>query len=40
MQFPTYYFTIDGTERKATDACEEYLALLIQMVAKFKSDIG
>jgi hypothetical protein len=32
------YFTIDGTERKATDACEEYLALLEQMVAKFKAE--
>jgi len=35
MQLPTYYFTIDGTERKVTEACGEYLALLKQMVEKF-----
>jgi hypothetical protein len=35
---PTYNFTIDGTDRKATDACGEYLALLEQMVAAFKAD--
>src|SRR5262245_10589613 len=28
MQMPTYSFTIAGTERKATEACGEYLALL------------
>jgi hypothetical protein len=33
-----YYFTIDGTDRKVTEACWEYLALLEQMVAKFKAD--
>jgi len=33
-----YYFTINGTERKVTEACEEYLGLLKQMVAKFKAD--
>jgi hypothetical protein len=25
---PAYFFTVEGTERKATDACAEYLALL------------
>ena len=34
---PAYYFTIDGVERKATEACDEYLALLQQMVAAFKA---
>jgi hypothetical protein len=34
---PTCYFTIGGTERKATEACREYLALLDRMVAAFKS---
>jgi hypothetical protein len=38
IQTPTYNFTIDGSERKATDACGDYLALLEQMVAKFKAD--
>jgi hypothetical protein len=38
MQVPGYYFTIDGIERKATEACAEYLRLLEKMVAKFKSD--
>jgi hypothetical protein len=33
---PTYNFTIDGTERKATEACTEYLALLKRMVEKFE----
>ena len=33
---PTYNFTIDGTERKATEACAEYLALLKRMVEKFE----
>jgi hypothetical protein len=32
---PTYNFTITGIERKATEACGEYLALLEQMVAGF-----
>jgi len=40
MQVPTYNFTIDGTERKVTEACGEYLALLKQMVAKFKADLS
>ena len=35
---PTYNFTIDGTERKATEACAEYLALLKQMVEQFEAD--
>lgn len=33
---PTYNFTIDRTERKATEACAEYLALLKRMVEKFE----
>jgi hypothetical protein len=35
---PTYSFTIDGTERKAVDACAQYLGLLKQMVGKFEAD--
>jgi hypothetical protein len=35
---PAYCFTVDGTDRKVTEACEEYLALLERMVAKFKAD--
>ena len=35
---PTYAFTVGGTERKATEACAEYLALLDQMVQKFKAE--
>jgi hypothetical protein len=35
---PTYAFTIAGTDRKATEACAEYLALLDQMVEKFKAE--
>jgi hypothetical protein len=35
---PAYDFTIDGVDRKATDACREYLELLDRMVAKFKAD--
>jgi len=38
IQTPAYNFTIEGTERKATDACEEYLALLGRMLATFKAD--
>jgi hypothetical protein len=30
------YFLIEGTERKATEACAEYLTLLEQMVAALK----
>jgi hypothetical protein len=35
---PTYAFTIAGTDRKATEACAEYLTLLHQMVEKFKDE--
>jgi hypothetical protein len=35
---PWGYFTIWETERKATDACDEYVALLEQMVTRFKAD--
>ena len=35
---PAYNFTIDGVERKATDACAEYLTLLERMLAEFKAD--
>jgi hypothetical protein len=35
---PTYFFRIEGTERKATDVCAEYLALLKRMVTQFKAD--
>jgi hypothetical protein len=34
---PAYSFTIAGIERKATEACAEYLALLARMVAEFKA---
>jgi hypothetical protein len=37
IRLAAYYFTIDGVERKATEACGEYLALLEQMVAAFKA---
>jgi hypothetical protein len=35
---PIYNFTIDGTERKVTEACDAYLALLRQMVAQCVAD--
>jgi len=35
---PTYNFTIHGVERKATEACAAYLALLQLMVVKFEAD--
>ncbi len=35
---PEYYVTIRGVERKATEACAEYLGLLDRMVATFKAD--
>jgi hypothetical protein len=35
---PSYSFTIEGAERIATEACEEYLELLERMVAEFKAD--
>jgi hypothetical protein len=34
----TYTFTINGTDRRATDACREYLALLQRMVAQCEAD--
>jgi hypothetical protein len=37
IRLTAYYFTIDGVERKATDACGEYLALLEHMVADFRT---
>jgi hypothetical protein len=38
IQKPTYYVTIDGAERSATEACAAYLALLQRMVAEFEAD--
>jgi hypothetical protein len=35
---PTYSFSIDGVDRKVTEASAEYLALLRQMVAQFEAD--
>jgi hypothetical protein len=35
---PTYNFTVDGVERKATEACGEYLVLLERMLKKFEAD--
>jgi len=35
---PTYYVTIDGAERTATEACAAYLALLQRMVAQCEAD--
>lgn len=35
---PTYSFTIDGANCKATEACREYLALLRRMVSQFETD--
>jgi hypothetical protein len=34
---PTYTFLIGGTERKVTDACSDYLALLTKMVTEFEA---
>jgi len=34
---PAYSFTIDGNDRKATEACREYIDLLAQMVDQFKA---
>jgi hypothetical protein len=34
---PTYSYTIDGTERKVTEACIEHLGLLRQMVTEFET---
>jgi hypothetical protein len=36
---PSYSFTIDGVDRKVTEACGEYLALLQRMVAEFQADL-
>ena len=35
---PRYSFTIDGVDRKVTEACGAYLALLQRMVAEFQAD--
>jgi hypothetical protein len=35
---PAFSFTIGGIERKATDACADYLALLVRMVTQLKTD--
>jgi hypothetical protein len=37
---PTYSFTIDGTDRKATEACAAYLALLRRMLTDFEAANG
>jgi hypothetical protein len=34
---PAYEFTIDGTDRKVTEACAAHLALLRRMVAEFQA---
>ena len=33
-----YNFTINGVERKATEVCADYLALLQRMVTQFEAD--
>jgi hypothetical protein len=38
IQKPTYYVTIDGADRTATEAFAAYLALLQRMVAQFEAD--
>jgi len=38
IQTNVYNFTIDGAERKATEACAAYLTLLQRMVAQFEAD--
>jgi hypothetical protein len=38
IQKRTYSVTIDGAERRATEACAAYLALLQRMVAQFEAD--
>jgi hypothetical protein len=35
---PTCSFIIDGTDRRATEACRDYLALLERMVSQFETD--
>jgi hypothetical protein len=37
IQRPAYFVTINASERKATDACTEYLSLLHQMVGDFRA---
>jgi len=37
IQKPTYYVTIDGANRGATEACAAYLVLLQRMVAQFEA---
>jgi hypothetical protein len=37
MYKPSYYFTIEGIERKAVDVCGEYLKLMERMVTQFKA---
>ena len=34
---PAYYFTINGANKRVTEACTEYLTLLDRMVADFKA---
>ena len=34
---PAYFFVIAGIDRKATEACAEYLALPARMLAEFKA---
>lgn len=38
IRVPQYFFDIDGIERPVTEVCAEYLALLEQMVADYKTD--
>src|SRR5262245_22953050 len=38
IHVPEYKFNIAGTERKATEVCDEYLSLLNRMLMKFKAD--
>jgi hypothetical protein len=33
----TYHFNIDGVDRKVTEACKAYFALLKRMVAEFEA---
>jgi hypothetical protein len=34
---PTYKYTIDGAEKKVTDACSEYVGLLRKLVTEFEA---
>jgi hypothetical protein len=34
---PTYNYTIDGAEKKVTDACSEYVGLLRKLVTEFEA---